>query len=72
MIILTLNTEHYYFQAAGEDDAEAKCALEMALTYHSEALSLDPKWWIGHYDIERLEIRYGECFRDGQLLYRKA
>ena len=70
MIFLWIDTEHFRFEALGKDGDEAGHALNMALTYHGEMYGLS-KDWHTTYDIGRLEIEPGECFRDGQLLYRK-
>lgn len=70
MILLTMDTEHSHFQAAGENLRQAQTALNLALQYHGEQYGLARGWWRGHYDVNRLEIMPGECFRDGQLLYR--
>jgi hypothetical protein len=70
MILLTIQTEHFYFQACGESGDQAGAALNNALQYHAEMYGL-PENWHRAYDIERLEIEPGECFRDGQLLYRE-
>jgi hypothetical protein len=70
MILLTVETEHHRFEACGNSEGEANHALEMALRYHGRASGLLSGWWIGHYDITTLVIEPGECFRDGQLLYR--
>lgn len=71
MIILTLETEHFHFEAAGDTEQEAEDALVHALRYHGEAYSLEKEWWVGAYDVEKRVINAGECHRDGQLLYRK-
>lgn len=71
MTLLTLQTEHYFFQALGETVAQAQRVLNRALVYHAGQHNLTLDWWRGHYDIDRLDIMPGECFRDGQLLYRE-
>lgn len=71
MILLTLETEHFHFQALGRDGGEVAVALKMALDYHGEMYGLPENWHVEHYDVVRLEIEPGECFRDGQLLYRR-
>lgn len=70
MIILTMGTEHYLFEGAGDTDAEAQHAMGEALRYHGEACNLPEGWWKGHYDIERREYVAGEAYRDKSLLYR--
>lgn len=71
MIFLTVQTEHFYFQALGANGDQAGAALKAALDYHAEMYGL-PKDWHTAYDVDRLEIEPGECFRDGQLIYREG
>lgn len=70
MILLTLETEHYQFQALGENDHIARETLKHATDYHAEQVGIASNW-VDHYDVQSLEIFPGECFRDGQLLYRR-
>jgi hypothetical protein len=70
VIFLRLETEHFVFEALGNDGDEAGDALKHALQYHAEMYDL-PENWHTEYDISRMEISPGECFRDRQLLYRK-
>lgn len=70
MVILRMETRHFSFEALGATGDEAGTALNAALKYHGEMYAL-PENWHTCYDIARLEIAPGECFRDGQLLYRR-
>lgn len=72
MIIMRMDTEHHEFVALGETPGKARHALESALQFHGEACGLENHWWSGHYDVRVTVINPGECFRDGQLLYRES
>lgn len=71
MILLTLETLKFFFEALGETGDQAGAALNAALDYHGEMYGL-PKNWHTDYEVNRLEILPGECFRDRQLLYREG
>lgn len=69
MILITMDTEHFTFEACGTTEAEAGDALKKALAYHAEIYGL-PDDWSRPYDKRFLKIEPGQCFRDGSLFER--
>lgn len=70
MILLTLETEHFFFQALDATKEDAFSNLVMALNYHGEAMGLRSGWY-RDYDIEETWLEPGSAYRDKQLLYRR-
>lgn len=71
MIILSVQTEHFYFEAIDRTAHDAHAVLREALRYHGETHGLPANWHLS-YDIDERCIQPGECHRDGQLLFKRT
>jgi hypothetical protein len=64
--IVSLTTEHFWFEAHGMTEEAANEALGAALTRHGEAMAIPPNWWEDY--AESFETRAfipGSATRDG-------
>lgn len=70
MILLTMETEHFVFEALDTNEKDARYNLGMALKDHAAQYGLAPNWY-HNYDITVTFLEPGSAYRDGQLAYRR-